>query len=368
MRIDQIEVRMIARPLLEPFRTSFGDDDAIEAIVVRMTGGGHTGWGEGAPWRYPAYSAESARTAFIVARDFLAPRLIGQEIGSGDELQQRLAGIKGNPFAKAAFDLAWWDLHAKQQGQPLWKLIGGESPEVAAGEDFGVLDSLDDLLARIGQAVERQYPRVKLKFRPGWEVEMVAAVRQAYPNLTIHVDCNSAYTLDDAPMFRELDRYGLAMIEQPLMHDDLIDHAELQRQLDTPLCLDESITSPARARKAAQIGACRWVNIKPGRVGGISPALRIHDICRDAGIGCWIGGMLESSVGAMHCVALATLPNVLYPSDIFPTERFWAEDMAEPAMRHSAPGRFRAPSVPGVGAEPVAARLEACTRERAILG
>lgn len=365
MKIDKIEIYRVSMPLIYPFRTAFGDDEAIESVLVGLSFGSVKGWGESSSWKYPAYSPECAATQFLIARDFISPLLLGQEIASGEQLQQQLASIKGNPFAKAAFDLAWWDLEARLRGQPLWRLLGGRGPVVDAGADFGIMESIDLLLETIQGAVAAGYKRVKLKFRPGWELDMVGAVRGAFPNLTIHVDCNSAYTLEHLSMFQKLDRYHLAMIEQPLMHDDLIDHAALQARLETPICLDESITSPAKARKAIQYGACRWVNIKPGRVGGITPAVAIHDLCQASGVPCWIGGMLESAVGAAHCIALATLPNIHYPSDIFPTSRFYREDLGEPAVEHCAPSQFQASPQPGTGVVPHLGRLAGLSLQRA---
>jgi len=367
MRIDSIEIVRVAMPLIYPFRTAFGDDETIESVLVKLSFGKIYGWGEAAPWKYPAYSPECARTQFVIARDFIAPLLLGQEVSSGEQLQKRLSGIRGNCFAKAAFDLAWWDLHAKQLGQPLWKVIGGKNPTVDVGADFGVMESIELLLRTIQSAIQQGYKRIKLKYRPGWDLDMIAAVGKAFPNAVVHIDCNSAYTLGDLEMFKELDRYDLAMIEQPLGHDDLIDHAALQANIKTPICLDESITSADKARKAIQIKACRWINIKPGRTGGITNALAIHNLCQEAGIPCWIGGMLESAVGASHCVALASLPNIRYPSDIFPTERFYRRDLADPPMRFSAPSQFTASAGPGIGAEPRAEMIESCALESAVL-
>jgi O-succinylbenzoate synthase len=365
MKITRIELFRVAMPLVYPFRTAFGNDDTIESVLVRLWSGDAYGWGESAPWRAPAYSPECAVTQFTISAQFIAPLLLGQEVGSGEQLQQRLAGIKGNHFAKAAFDLAWWDLHARAAGQPLWKLLGGVKPTVEVGADFGVMDTITELLDSIEAANERGYQRVKLKFRPGWDLWMIEAVRKSFPSTVFHVDCNSAYSLGDSAMLRQLDQYNLAMIEQPLSHDDLVDHAALQAQITTPVCLDESITSPAKARKAIQLQACRWINIKPGRVGGITPAVQIHDLAKKAGIPCWIGGMLESAVGASHCLALATLSNVCYPSDIFPTTRFYKQDLADPPMEHSAPGLFRASAKPGVGAEPNPEPLARMTLQQA---
>ena len=365
MRITAIDIYRVNMPLIYPFRTAFGNDDAIESVLVRMEADGQYGWGESAPWRMPAYSAEWAAGTFLLLRDVLAPLVLGQEVASGQALHSLLAGVKGNPFAKAALDTAWWDLHARAQGRPLWQVLGGTQNPVFVGADFGVMETIDALLAEIDGAVQAGFRRVKLKFRPGWELEMVDAVRRAFPDTVFHVDCNSAYRLDALPMLRKLDRYNLAMIEQPLAHDDLVDHAVLQAQLETPICLDESITGPEAARKAIQLGACRWVNIKPGRVGGLTQAVAVHDLCRDAGVPCWIGGMLESALGGMHCLALATLPNIRYPSDVFPSSRFYRKDLSRPELILSGPSQMTAPSSPGAGAEPDPEMLAACVMERA---
>ncbi len=367
MRIEAVEIIHVAMPLVYPFRTAFGDNDTIESVLVRLRSGGLEGWGESAPWRDPAYSPECAAGVFLVAKEFLAPRLLGVDVERGGALQELLGAVKGNPFAKAAFDMAWWDLQAQQRGEPLWRVLGGVEPVVDVGADFGVMESIEALLEAIGQAMAAGYKRVKLKYRPGWELDMVRAVRARFPDMTFHVDCNSAYTLGNLAMFKELDGLGLAMIEQPLAHDDLVDHARLQQELDTPICLDESITSPDKARKAIALGACGYVNIKPGRVGGITPALAIHDLCQEAGVPCWVGGMLESAVGAAHCLALATLPNIRYPSDIFPSARFYVRDLGAPSMVHSGPSQFDAGEAPGLGRAPEPEVLEACAVERVLV-
>jgi len=256
---------------------------------------------------------------------------------------------------------------ARMQAKPLWTLLGGQSRTVDVGADFGIMESVDDLLRTIEGAVHDGFKRIKLKYRPGWDLDMIAAVRRRFPDPVIHIDCNSAYTLADLDMFKRLDQFRLAMIEQPLMHDDLLDHAKLQAQLKTPLCLDESITSGDKARQAIEIKACGWINIKPGRVGGLTNAVTIHNLCREAGIPCWVGGMLESAVGASHCLTLATLPNFKYPADVFPSERFFVPDLAEPQMSLSAPSRMVVSGAPGCGAEPNAARLAKQTLEHAVV-
>jgi len=361
VKIERLDAYRVTLPLVYPFRTAYGNDDAIETVLLRLSSGGIEGWGEATAWHRPGYSCEFAEGVMLVIERFLAPMVVGEEIGSGEELAGRLRGVKDNRFAKAAIDMAWWDLYAKQLGKPLWRMIGGTRQTVEVGADFGVMDSVDELLKTIGGAVEQGFKRVKLKFRPGWDIDMVRQVRKAFPGLVFHVDCNSAYTLADAKVFEQLDPLGLAMLEQPLAHDDLIDHATLQRRIRTPICLDESITSFERARKAIETGACQWINIKAPRVGGMTEAIRIHDLCKRADMPCWIGGMLESAVGARHCLALATLDNICYPSDIFPSTRFFKTDVCTPDVVLDGPGVIHAPEVPGVGAEPEAERLAAQT-------
>ncbi len=364
MRIEEIELFHVAMPMREPWRTAFSEEVAIDSILVRMAGEGAEGWGETAPYRMPQYSPEWAAGAFLLLRDVLAPALVGREIPSGGALQDLLRPFKGNPFAKAGLDLAWWDLEAKLAGQPLWRLIGG-GPRLTVGADIAVMANIDDLLAAVGRALDEGFRRIKLKFRRGWGVEMVARVRDAFPDAVIHVDCNSGFTLDDLPMFRELDRFDLAMIEQPLAHDDLIDHARLQAALDTPICLDESIVSLDRARKAIDIGACGWVNLKHGRVGGLTNAIAIHDHCAERGVPCWVGGMLESAVGQGPSMALATLPNIRYPNDIFPTARLYETDLAEPEVVLSGPSEMTIPDAAGHGFRPNDERLASVTVARA---
>ncbi len=365
MRIDEIELFRVAMPMKEPWRTAFSEEVAIDSVFVRMVSDGVEGWGETAPYRLPQYSPEWAAGAFCLLRDGLAPRLVGSEIPTTDGLHKKLVDLKGNPFAKAGLDLAWWDLAAKRERKPLWQMIGGKSPVVQVGADIAVMDDLEDLVAAVGESQRQGFRRTKLKFRRGWGVEMVAQVREAFPDAVIHVDCNSGFTLDDMAMFKELDRYGLAMIEQPLAYDDLVDHARLQGELETPICLDESITTLDRARKAIEIGACRWINLKAGRAGGLTNAIAIHDYCAEHSIPCWVGGMLESAVGQGPSIALSTLSNIHYPCDVFPSKRLYKTDLAEPEVVMSGPAEVTAPAVPGHGFSPNPARLAACTIEHA---
>ena len=269
MRIDRIELNHVAMPLISPWRTAYGEDAAIHSVLCRLTSGSVDAWGESAPFAAPCYSPEWAGGIFSLCRDWLAPQIIGQDISSGADLQQRLALFKGNPFAKAILDTAWWALQSRIANKPLHELLawngdrsifastrGDDSKavlakmdlspfavrtEVPVGADFGVMDSLDDLLEGVGHAITDGFPRIKLKFRPGWDLPMLRAVRRQHPQHPIHIDCNSGYRLSDLSLFQQADEFGLAMYEQPLPHDDLVDHAELQRQVKTPVCLDESI-------------------------------------------------------------------------------------------------------------------------------
>ncbi len=353
MRIDRLDVHHVAMPLIEPWRTAYGEDPAIEAVLVRAVGDdGVEAWGEASPLAHPTYSPETAATAALLIARSLGPQVVGRDFADPAALNARLNLFRGNPFAKAAVETAFWGLLCVRDGVPLAEMIGGRPGLVEAGEDFGVCDSIDDLLARVGRAVAADFPRVKLKIKPGWDRDVVREVRNAYPDLTFHVDCNGGYTLDDTDLFRELDRWGLAMIEQPLAWDDLLDHAELSQRIDTPVCLDESITSPRRAEQAVRVGAGQILNIKPGRLGGIANAVAVHDLCGREGLGCWIGGMLESGVGAGICVELASLPHVSYPADIFPSSKFYTTDLAVRPLELAEPGRFRTATAPWVDNTP----------------
>lgn len=369
MKIDRIELYHVAMPLIYPWRTAYGEDTACQSVLCRMTSGSVDAWGESAPLAAPCYSPEWAGGVFAVARDWLAPALLHKDIRTGEELQQHLAVYKGNPFAKAVLDNTWWNLQARLTDTPLHRLLGATRDSVPVGADFGVMDSVDDLLTAIGQAVDDRFPRVKLKFRPGWDVPMLRTVREQFPRATFHIDCNSGYRLTDLPLFREIDQYRLAMIEQPLSHDDVVDHAALQERIDTPVCLDESISDPRHAAQAIALRSCRYVNIKPGRVGGLTNALAIHHLCQQAGIPCWVGGMLESATGVGLCISLAMLDNFVYPADIFPSQRFYHQDLGQQEIRlirleEGTPGVAAFDDIP----EPAFDRLQQQCLQQATLG
>lgn len=365
MYIDAIDLYHVAMPLISPWRTAYGEDSVIESVLVRMSGGGAYAWGEASPLAAPCYSPEWGGGIFAVLKKWLAPAIVGQTISSGDELQTKLKHFKGNPFAKAALDTAWWVLDATVQQMPLAKRIGATRTSVDVGADFGVTDSVAELADDCGLAFEAGYKRVKLKYRPGWDIEMLRFIRDRFPTQTFHIDCNSGYRINDLEMFARLDDFNLAMIEQPLAYDDLVDHARLQKEIRTPVCLDESINSVERAEMALDLGSCKYINIKPGRCGGITNALKIHDLAKAAGIPCWIGGMLESAVGVQICIALAMLDNCTYPADIFPSSRFYRDDLGKPEVELTR-GPDGSPQVtiseaPGIGCEPDRALLEKFT-------
>ena len=318
-------------PLIYPWRTAYGVDYDVHSVLVKAISGDHVGWAEATPFFAPHYCPESALSVFAHVTEVFGPHVVGREYDTARELTERLEAFKGNSFAKASIEMCWWTLQSGITATPLHRLLGGETREVSAGADFGIQDSIDMLLGNIQTAVDAGFPRIKLKVAKGWDLEMLRAVTGTFPNVTFHIDCNCGYTLDDLPFFKAIDGLGLAFIEQPLSFGDVLDHAELARQLETPICLDETIYSVKAAEQALRIGACKYINIKPGRSGGFTNSIDIHDMARDAGVPVWVGGMLESAVGAALCVELATLSNFTYPGDLFPSARFYEQDLGEPA-------------------------------------
>jgi O-succinylbenzoate synthase len=331
--VQRIDAYRVAMPVSRPYTTSFGSIATNQTIMVRIEADGMEAWSESTPFEAPEYSGEWAGSVMLGLRDWFGPAVLGIPIDGPVALTERLDRFRDNWFAKAAIDIAFWSLAAARAGVPLHKAIGGTREIVEVGAAFGVAPSIESLLEDVGAAVAAGIRRVKLKMTTGWELDVVDAVRKAHPDILLHVDCNAHYSLADADLFRALGDYDLAMIEQPLAHDDLVDHARLQAMIETPICLDESVTSVAKARKAIELGSCRIVNIKPGRVGGLTASVAIDEMCRQAGVGCWVGGMLESQLGEAICVALATRQNMTYPADIFPAERFYAADLSAPHVR-----------------------------------
>ncbi len=356
MQIDSVEVFHVGLPLQRALATPKGPTETLETVLVRMASGDAVGWGEASPGNAPAGGAEWAAGVFACVRDWLAPALVGQTVDSGDVLQERLAAFGGNRFAKAALDMAWWDLNARKADKPLHELLKGKREAVEIGTGFDEMESIDEFFAAIAGAFEAGYARVELKMRPGWDLQMLNAVRHEFPTQTIHVDVEGGLRLDHMEILCRLDDFMLAMVEQPLPADDLVGHAMVQDAIRTPVCLDESIATPEQADMALELKSGKYVNLKPGRVGGLTPAVAIHDACHDACTPCWVGAMPGSAIGARAGLALAAKANCSYPADFLPPEELLAQDLAAlptPA-RDGAEGPLRVPlwPEPGIGVEP----------------
>ena len=350
-QVEQIEVRTVRLRLNEPFDTSFGSIDSRLIVLVSLEGDGLTGWGEVVAAEAPRYSYETVGTARHVIRDYLAPVILARPLSDLDDLRARFAPFRGHNMAKAGLELAYMHLLAQTSKQSMSQLIGGTRPAIAVGVSLGIQPTVDQLLRRVDQYLALGYQRIKLKIKPGWDVAVVREVRRRHPNILLSVDANSAYRLDDLAELQALDEFDLLMIEQPLDHDDLVDHAKIQSVMKTPICLDESITGSRRARQALELGSCQIINIKIGRVGGYSEALAIHDLCYAKQIPVWCGGMLESGIGRAHNIALASLPGFTLPGDISASSRYFARDLIVPPVTVSANGTVDVPQSPGLGFE-----------------
>jgi O-succinylbenzoate synthase len=350
MRIENITLREIGMTLARPFETSFGRTSERRIILVEARGEGLSGWGEVTAGEHPFYNEEWTDSAWLILRDYAAPRVLGRALGGPEGVAPLTAHIRGHNMARGGLEAAAWDLAARMEGVPLWKKIGGGARrEIPCGVSIGIQDSVEQLVDVIARELAAGYQRIKIKIKPGWDVQAVLAVRRRYPGIKLMADANSAYTLADAAHLKELDDYFLMMIEQPLAHDDIVDHAELQRRLDTPICLDESIRSAHHAGQAIRLGACGILNIKLGRVGGFAEARRVHDVAQAAGMPVWCGGMLESGVGRAHNVALATLPNFVLPGDVSASARYWQRDIVEPPIEITPQGTIPVSGEPGFG-------------------
>src|SRR5919206_692422 len=352
MNIRRIEMREIRLRLVHFFETSFGRTIERRIMLVRVVDrDGAEGWGECTAGEGPFYCEEWIDSAWETTRAFLAPMVLGREVESAAEVFALMRRVRGNRMAKAAVETACWDLEARRLGVPLWRHLGGVQAEIPCGVSIGIQDSHAQLLEKIERELAGGYQRIKIKIKPGWDREVVEQVRARFPRIRLMVDANSAYTLADAPTLRALDEFDLMMIEQPLAYDDREDHAKLQRQIKTPICLDESVRSAEDARKAFELGACRIVNVKLGRVGGHAEAARVEAGCRQSDVPVWCGGMLESGVGRAHNVAMATLRGFTLPGDVSASARYWAEDIIEPPVTVTPAGTIRAPDGPGIGFE-----------------
>lgn len=362
MHIDAVELFHLVLPLRRPPQAPWDRFGTLETVLVRMHSGGASGWGEAAPGNAPLAGPEWAAGAFALLRDWLAPAVVRADIESGDALQQRLAPLRGNPNAKGALDAAWWDLRARQQGKPLAELLGGCRRSVELGATFDRMDSIDAFLDALGAAFEAGFARAKLKIRPGWDVRMIEMVRRQFPTETLFVDFEGALDLGHMEMLHRLDDFSLELVEQPLPADDLVGHAMVRESVRTPVCLDEGIATVAQAEMAMDLKSCGYVNLKPGRVGGLTPALAIHDLCRRHEVPCYVGAVPQTAVGVRAGLALATLPNCAEAADFFPSEEFLEADPAPAPLpsRDPSDGRLRVAlwSEPGLGADVDAGLLE----------
>ena len=351
LKIDGVEIRLIRLPLIEPFETSFGKIDSRLIFLVCVEAEGLRGWGEVVASEEPLYSYETVGTASHVIRDFLGPALLNEPVRGLDDLAKRLAPFRGHNMAKAGLELAFMDLLAQVNQQSLSSLLGGELKRIAVGVSLGIQPEVQRLLNRVERYLGLGYQRIKLKIKPGWDLAVVETVRTAHPDIWLSVDANSAYTIADRDHLRQLDRFELLMIEQPLQNDDLMDHARLQETMKTPICLDESIVGVRQAKLALELDSCRIINIKVGRVGGYSQALGIHNLCASRGIPVWCGGMLESGIGRAHNIALASLKGFTLPGDISASSRYFERDVICPEVTVAPDGTVAVPDGTGLGFE-----------------
>ena len=368
MKIKSIELIEINLPLVNFFETSFGRTYERRIILTRVEDEtGAEGWGEVTCGETPSYNEEWTDAAWVTLEKILAPMTVGRQIESAAEIWNVLKKVRGNRMAKASIETAGWDLEAKKLNVPLWKHLGGTRREIACGVSIGIQDSIEQLFEKIQTELAAGYQRIKIKIAPHWDYEVIRQVREKFGDILLMGDANSAYSLADVDLFKRMDEFNLMMFEQPLAHDDMLDHAKLQREIKTPICLDESIHSPEDARKAIEIGACKIINIKLGRVGGHAQAKLVEETCRSANIPVWCGGMLESGIGRAHNIAMSARAGFTLPGDVSASRRYWREDIIEPEVEITKNGTIIAPEAPGIGFEVNRARIDKLTVRRQIV-
>ena len=361
LRLEGARLRVVALPLVSPFTTSFGTQTRREAVLVEVYGEGLRGLGECAAGVEPGYSYETRETSLEALRSYILPAVVGAEPSTPTQLAARWSWVRGHNMAKAAAEMAILDLAGKMAGRSLAAILGGTKEEIPSGVSIGIQPSLPATLTMIEGYLAEGYRRIKLKCKPGYDIELAAEVRRAFPTTALMLDANSAYTLSDLERLRQLDRFELMMIEQPLAHDDLVDHAALQAEMETPICLDESVESMADLRAAFRLGSGRILNIKAGRVAGLIPALAIHDACLAEGWPVWGGGMLETGIGRAANLALASLPGFTLPGDTSASDRYYHQDILETPFRLSSHGTLPVPTGPGLGVVVDEAALDRAT-------
>jgi o-succinylbenzoate synthase len=349
MKIESIALREIRMRLKSPFETSFGTVQDRRIVLVEVVVEGTSGWGEVTAGETPAYNAETTDTAWHVLSDFIVPNLIGKSIFTASDVPALLSQIRGHEMAKSGVENALWDAEAQLRGLPLYKHLGGTTDEIASGVSLGIRENPEALVKRVEEELRSGYQRIKLKIKPGKDYEFVAAVRKEFPKIQLSVDANSVYTLDDATHLKSLDEFDLLMMEQPLSWDDIHAHSKLQAQIKTAICLDECIYNTRHALTAIELKSCRIINVKLGRVSGHTEARLMQNACREHGVPVWCGGMLESGVGRAHNIAMSTLPGFSLPGDVSASQRYWSEDIIEPAVEVTPKGTIRVPKTPGLG-------------------
>ena len=349
MKLTEITIRHLQMDLKAPFTTSFGTFTKKDFLLLEAKDeAGTIGWGESVAFHSPWYNEETLKTNWHMLEDYLIPLILHKEINHPDEVNVLFEPIRKNNMAKSTIEGAIWDIYAQQTNQTLAQALGGQKEKIEVGISIGIQKSIEDLVALVDGYVEEGYKRIKVKIKPGWDVEVMRTLREKFPDVAIMADANSAYRLEDAELLKQLDEFKLTMVEQPLASDDIIDHVTLQKQMTTPICLDESIHSLEDARKAIEIGATKIINIKIGRVGGLTEAKKIHDYCEQKGIPVWCGGMLESGIGRAHNVALTTLSNFILPGDTASSNRYWEKDIIDPEVV-AVDGYIEVPQTPGIG-------------------
>ena len=362
MNLKTVELREIRPSLIHFFETSFGRTTERRILLVRVIDeDGAEGWGECTAGEGPFYSDEWIDSAWPTLQEFLAPMVVGKNVNRARDVWGLMKSVRGHRMAKAAIETACWDLEAREAGVPLWKHLGGTQSEITCGVSIGIQDSPDQLLEKITTEVAAGYQRIKIKIKPGWDLKIVEFVRKHFSDIRLMVDANSAYTLSDVSLFKALDEFNLMMIEQPLAHDDIFEHAQLQQQINTPVCLDESIRTAEDAAHAISLGSCRIINVKLGRVGGHAEAKRVERVCRENKIPVWCGGMLESGIGRAHNIAMATLPGFTLPGDVSASARYWEQDIIDPSVMVSSRGTIAAPERPGLGFDILHGRIDSLT-------
>ena len=361
MKIEQIEMREVQMPLISFFETSFGRTTLRRIILIKVLADGVVGYGEATSPEGPFYNHESTETAWHILKDFVIPPILSANINHPLDVAPLLKRIRGHNMAKAALETAIWDLYSRKLKKPIYQLLGGSRQSLDCGVSIGIQESIDELLTKIDRELEAGYQRIKIKIKPGWDVKVVQEIRKRFQKIILMCDANSAYKLQDLEHLKALDDFGLLMIEQPLAWNDILDHVQLQKALKTPICLDESILDAEDARKAIEAGACQIINIKLGRVGGYSEAIKVHNICHSHQIPVWCGGMLESGIGRAHNIALSTLKNFSLPGDVSASKRYFHEDIVDPAIEVDSSGKIHVLPEIGIGFQPNMSRINKVT-------